>query len=148
MADYVSFKFDGDSLEGLSRHMRESADLVKLETDKMVAEVGAIVTADAKLQAAGHSQSIPSTIRLEVIPGAAIIHAGNADVPLAVLYEKGNKGQRKGKTFKHPVFGDRNNWVEQPRFRFLAPALRRARPLINKKMRVALDRSLEPVERV
>ena len=43
-------------------------------------------------------------------------------VPIAKLYEVGNKGRGGGSTFRHPVFGNRENWVDQPRYPFLAAA--------------------------
>jgi hypothetical protein len=67
---------------------------------------------------------------------------GNA---LAGLYELGNKGGSKSASatsrgvFRHPVFGDRDNWVEQPRYAYLAPAGEKNRPAIEAAVGAALD---------
>lgn len=51
--------------------------------------------------------------------------AGGKNAPLAGLFELGNKGGRSGGggVFRHPVYGNRNNWVQQPTHPFLAAAL-------------------------
>jgi hypothetical protein len=54
-----------------------------------------------------------------------------ADGALAVLYEKGNKGKSEDSpTFSHPVFGNRDAWVAQPRYPFLVPAAERMMPAV------------------
>jgi hypothetical protein len=137
-------KFEGRSLSDLARDMRRAATVVRKETDKTVVAVGAKVAAVAKEEAGRHSKSIPPTIRLAAIPGAAVIRAGNQDTPMAELYEIGNKGgKRTSETFRHPVFGQKDVWVEQPRFRFLAPALAVDRRAITKQMEQAWDKALE-----
>ncbi|MGH2875000.1 MAG: hypothetical protein ACRDNS_02165 [Trebonia sp.] len=46
--------------------------------------------------------------------------AGNV---IAGLYEYGNKDRGPhATTFRHPTFGDREDWQEQPRYPFLQPA--------------------------
>lgn len=68
---------------------------------------------------------------------------GNA---IAGLYELGNKGGSKSASatsrgvFRHPVFGDRDNWVEQPRYAYLAPAGEKNRPAIEAAVSGALDK--------
>jgi len=43
--------------------------------------------------------------------------------PLAGLFEFGNKGSAGAGPFRHPVFGNREVWVNQPTRPYLAPAL-------------------------
>ena len=77
------------------------------------------VAEDAR-QRASFSTRIPATIRVRVGSGANVkIVAGGPGAPDAAPLE--NRG-RAG-TFRHPVFGNRERWVDQPARPFLSPAL-------------------------
>jgi hypothetical protein len=87
---------------------------------------------EARVRASRHSTSIPPTIRVRPLTtDKALVEAGGPDVPLAGLYEYGNKG-RRNMYFIHPVFSkpgeaeyeDRSNWPQQPRWPFMAPSIR------------------------
>src|SRR5947209_9269435 len=139
----VELTFEGRTLEGLARDMRRAAGVVRRETDRTIATVGATITAEAKAKAAEHSKSIAPTIRLAVVPGAALIRAGDEATPIAALYELGNaKSKRTAETFRHPVWGNRDVWVAQPKHPFLAPALAVNRREITKQMERTWDRAL------
>jgi hypothetical protein len=59
---------------------------------------------------------------------------------IAGLYEYGNKGGTSvGGTFRHPVFGDRGNWVEQRRYPFLRPAVEKTKRQAEDAMVNVLD---------
>ncbi len=79
---------------------------------------GKLVADDAKVRAADFSTSIPGSIRSSASSNTATIKAGNAKTPLAALYERPGG-------WRHPVFGNRNNWAAQPNApkRFLHEAL-------------------------
>lgn len=82
---------------------------------KTVAE---LVAADARSRAS-FSTRIPGSIRARSGLNQASIRAGGPSAPNAAPLE--NKG--KGGTFRHPVFGHRQVWVNQQARPFLRPAL-------------------------
>jgi hypothetical protein len=143
-----SFEFSGASLDDLAREMRESALRVRSEVDKTVWTIGAEVNEAAKGIVSPHSQSIPPTMHVEEMPGAAVLKSGGGTVALADLYNRGNagKGGSKSDTFKHPVFG---HWYSatppQKRFPYYAPALKLMRRQITKRMEKAWDEALRPL---
>lgn len=156
------FKFSASSMESFTRELRDTALRVRTETDEAVAVTGGMIRDEAIEVVKAHSQSIPPTIHMDTVPGKAIIHAGSASVPLAVLYEKGNRrgegfdsrrtvtkygarGSFKQKSFKHPVFGDQTNWVDQARYPFLSTARNRVRDAVKPIMERAWDKALEPL---
>lgn len=149
MAD--EFRFEGSDLESLARDLKESALRVRVEVDKTVGEVGELIRDEAKELVSKHSKSIPGTIKVTMIPGAAVVSAGANDVPLAALYELGNKGSKtdsaraSGAWFRHPVFGNTNVWVQQRRYPFLRPTLDVNRRTITKLMDRAWDEALKPL---
>ena len=163
--------FDAAGMDALTLDLRASALAFQVEVDKTVAEVGEEIKESAKVIVSKHSKSIGPTIRVEMVPGAAEVHAGGGDNALAALYELGNKkgGKRKGnqklkligpvtaedrkagaKTrtgFAHPVFGDMETWVTQESFPFLRPALAVNRRVITKRMQKAWGEALAPLLR-
>jgi hypothetical protein len=141
------FRFDGADMEDLSRGLVETARRLQVETDVTVAETGGMLRDAAKAIVGEHSKSIPPTVRMRMVPGAAIIEAGSEDVPLAVLYEKGNRGKNADKdTFWHWVFGNKAIPKQpQKRYPFLRPAVTLLRSEIKARMNKAWDRALEPL---
>lgn len=84
--------------------------------------VGDIVAEEARSIVSGVSQTVPDSIKVRVSSSTVSVVAGGSGVPMAGLLELGNvKGS--GSTFRHPVFGNRNVWVDQPTHPYLAPAL-------------------------
>lgn len=160
------FTFDASSMDGLHRDLLESSVRVRTEIDKTVGVIAEEVKEVAKAMVSKHSKSIPPTMRVEMIPGAAKISAGGVS-PLAVLYESGNKkggksrafnskrtmdtytarGLVKHLSFAHPVFGNKEVWVDEKRFPFLRPALAADRKGITKRMEAAWDEALKPLLR-
>ncbi len=142
MPDEITF--DGSDLQHLARDLREGARKVREETDVTLFKIETELTAEAKVLASAHSKTISGTIRMRQEPGAVIITAGDQAVPIAALYEKGNKGGKvTATTFRHPVFGG-SVWVEQKRFPFLRPALLADRKSITRQLEATWDRALEP----
>ena len=78
-------------------------------------------------RARGDSEKIAGTVktrtRIESKQVVGEVHAGSSAVPEAGLRELGNKGSHDREKFRHPVFGDRGNWVSQKMHRFVAPAV-------------------------
>lgn len=94
---------------------------------------GQVVADDAK-QRASFSTRIPGSIKVRVARGNVKVVAGGPAAPNAAPLE--NKG-RAGK-FRHPVFGDRERWVDQPARPFLAPALEAHREEVAKAIEDAV----------
>ena len=115
----VNIVVDTRGLQQLARDLRRSApDSYKALRGSLRVAVQPVVD-DAKARA-GFSKRIPATIRARIGSGASIkIVAGGPNAPDAAPLE--NKGQAG--TFRHPVFGNREKWVNQPARPFLAPAL-------------------------
>ncbi len=140
-----AIRFDGSDLEHLARDIRSVAQNVRRETDRTVHLIGGEIAASAHTIASQHSPTVAATIKLKLVPGAAIISSGNEQTPIAALWETGNKGSKvTATTFRHPVFGRRDNWVEQPRHPSLRPALALNRRQITKRMEQAWDHALIP----
>ena len=146
MPRFVELEFSGESLDDLAEDLRVSALRFREEVDKTVVKVGEEVGEEAKALARRHSKKVADSIRTIPTPGQVAIRAGEG-VPLAALYELGNKGRggRKSETFSHPVFGNRKVWVKQKRHPFLAPALAANRRHITKMMESAWQQALEPL---
>lgn len=88
----------------------------------MLRGAGEVVAEEARHIASQHSASIPPTIKARTYLATVSVSAGK-DVPLAALYELGNRGgNQDSPTFRHPVYGNRNVFVEQQRYPFLRPA--------------------------
>lgn len=169
-----SVSFDASSLHSLARSIDEAAVRVQAESMRTVWAVGAEVATAAKAEAKKHSTSIPPTVKFEALPGAAVVHAGNPDVKLAVLYEFGNhKKARRGvkfafratgfagpvtraqhlsgmssrKGFAHPVFGNKDVWVTQESHPFLRPTFKVMRRGITVRMKKSWEETLRPLDR-
>lgn len=70
---------------------------------------------------ASWSTRIPRTIRSSVTRRGFAIRAGGGTAPHARSYELGSKGSTS--MLRHPVFGNRDVWVEQPVRPFLFPSV-------------------------
>lgn len=114
----VSIVADTRQLSRLARDLRRaSPDAWKAL--RVALRVAAEPVAQEARSRAGFSTRIPATVKVKVTAGGNIkIVAGGPNAPEAAPLE--NKG-RAG-VFRHPVFGQRENWVEQPARPFLAPA--------------------------
>ncbi len=146
MPDAIEMRAEG--FKELGEELIRATKILKAETRVAVFEAAEEIKEAAKELAAEHSTSIPPTIRVED-PGmeaglpAARVAAGGANVPLATLYELGNVGAKQSvKTFRHPLFGNRNHWYEQPRYRYLGPARTRTRVARGKAMDRAWSKAL------
>jgi len=113
---------------------------------KDLSAAGEIVAAEARKISSEHSQTIPPSIKVRRRVATVAVQAGNADVPLAVLYEKGNKGSNPSSTtFRHPVFGNKNNWVTENRYPFLRPAAEKTMPEVEALVLKELDAAIDEI---
>jgi len=101
-------------------------------------DAGKLVADDATKRAEAFSKSIPPTIKVRTSGINVTVQAGGIS-PLAMLNEK-----RDG--WRHPVFGNRSVWVDQPSHHFLAPALQAKRSevaeLLSHELSAMIDRLL------
>lgn len=117
MIDTSSFRRFADVLR---RHSVELAG----KLDEHLLEAGKLVADEAKSRVSAHSTKVPGTVRVEPREHAVAVVAGGSGVPIAGLFERGNKGRgTTPSTFRHPVFGNSTVWVTQPAHPFLRPAL-------------------------
>jgi hypothetical protein len=99
-----------------SRHMREK-----------LREIGEIV-ADRARSKASWSTRIPGSIKVRTTGVKLSVVAGGDAAPHARVYEMGS--QRNRSMVRHPVFGNRQVWAQNPTRPFLLPALRDVEPEI------------------
>jgi hypothetical protein len=98
---------------------------------KMLRTAGQLIADDAKEIVEGISKSTVETIKVKVTKTRVSVVAGGAGHAISGLEELGNRGGGKSQSanrtgrFRHPVFGDRSNWVDQKRESYLLPALER-----------------------
>jgi hypothetical protein len=115
------------------RELRQlTRDFIGWKPDKQLHQAlrvaGELIADDARILAAEHSKSIPPSIKVRVSKTRISVVAGGEGVPLAGLFELGNKGRGKSQAasrrgqFRHPVFGDKGNWVNQDMHPYLLSA--------------------------
>lgn len=129
----------------------QSPDLRQLYTDlravpgNMTRELRKGVVAAAKpavaavKEEASWSSRIPGSIKAKASFGARStsvqIIADPAVAPEAAVLNHGGRGGQ----FRHPVFGNRNNWVNQAARPFFETAVRRTQPQIEQAIVAVMD---------
>ena len=89
---------------------------------------GDLIADDARKNIEPFSKKIPPTIKVRLSKTRVSVVAGGAGVPTGGLFELGTKGRGKSQAaarsgvFRHPVFGDRGVWVNQPMHPYLLRA--------------------------
>jgi hypothetical protein len=129
---------------------------VRKQLRKELRGSGEMIAGGARLLAGAHSKTIPATIktrtRIQSRKVEVEIRAGSADVPIAGLYELGNKGGSKSQAsagrgqFRHPVFGDRGKWVNQDRYPYLAPIVKLRTAAVTQRVSAAVNQANEAVK--
>ena len=104
-----------------SRALGKAAPELRRAMNKNLKVAGQLVATKAKANVEPYSTSIPPTIRVSLAKGSVTVLAGNNAI--AGLLERGNAGGSTGGNFRHPVFGDTDQWVSQPMHPYLARAL-------------------------
>lgn len=162
------FSFDASSMEALNRVLRDAALKTHTETSKALPEIGAMLAVAASEIVKPHSKSIK--VSDDSVPGLAVVRGKAPNSPLARLYEKGGSrgrtksgrqvfnskrtkqkytshGLRKVASFAHPVFGNKNVWVDEERYPYLRPAASKLQKVIGARMVKAMEDGVGPIFR-
>jgi hypothetical protein len=116
-----------DELRGMSREIRrEIRPAIRKAAEPMVA---------AARQNASWSRRIPKAIRLSNTRRGVSIRVNQKKAPHARPYE-GITGADK---FRHPVFGNRDKWVDQSTRPFLEPAVQAHRGKVRAELVKVVD---------
>lgn len=122
MTDNVSI--DMSSFRKFASDLRKAEPLLLKELNTRMKLAGEIVASDARSRA-GFSTRIPGSIKVGVSAARGVrVYARQAQAPDARPLEHGGIPG----VFRHPVFGNRQNWVDQPAHPFLHPALEAGKP--------------------
>lgn len=120
------------------------------ELRKELRASGEMVAAGARLLADAHSTSISPTIkvrtRIQSRKAEVEIKAGGGKVPIAGLFELGNKGSKsasatRGGRFRHPVFGNKSNWVDQDMHPYMGPTVKLREAAVTRRIGAAVDKA-------
>lgn len=142
---------DTSDFRAVAKALRQAQPELARELRKSLRKAGEIVAVEARSLAEKDSKSIPPTIKVRVASATVSVVAGGKDAPVAGLFELGNTGgsksasaSRKG-VFRHPVFGNRDVWVNQPMHRFLAPAAASRAMQVERAVLGALDQATRTI---
>lgn len=120
---------DTTDFKNVIRVLRKEQPELAKQVRKQLRVAGEIVAAEARRNAAEFSKTIPPTIKVRTAGATVAVIAGGAKAPAASLFELGNTGGSKSATaslggrFRHPVFGDRDVWVETPSRPYIRPSI-------------------------
>lgn len=138
MSDGISI--DTSSFSKFARDLRAVAPELKLELLREMKQAGEIVAEDARARS-DWSTRIPGSIKVSVSGDSIKVVANKKKAPNAKPIE--NHG--KDGTFRHPVFGNREVWVDQRARPFLRPALLAHREMVVAAVKRAVAKALEKV---
>jgi hypothetical protein len=136
---------DTSDFRAVARALRTAQPKLALDLRRQLRAAGQIVADDAKQEIAKVSSRIPPTIKVRTSATTVSVVAGGEGVPIGGLFELGNHGGRKSAAasrsgrFRHPVYGNRQKWVNQPMHPFLAPAAQRKALELDAAVTRALD---------
>lgn len=130
-----SVSVDTSGLQKLARDLRRAAPELLKETQTAMKKAGTIAEVEARLRANYSSSRIGATVRTKARGLNVILYAGGARAPHAAAFEhNGVPG-----SFRHPVFGNRENWVSQQAHPYLLPAAIATQPETERAMLAAVD---------
>lgn len=129
---------DASAMSRLARELKAAAPEVYAAFRSELRAVAQVVATDAKGRAS-FSTRIPATIKVRTGVGTVKVVAGGEAAPDAAPLE--NRGVAG--SFRHPVYGNRNVWVEQQARPFLAPALEAHREAVVTGIEAAVTRAVE-----
>lgn len=116
---------DGDFSVQVARaasDLRAFAATVRREVRPAIQKAAEPIVADARRRASW-SRRIPKAIRVSVAKRGVNIVVSSARAPHGRVFE----GIRGNSSFRHPVFGHRDRWVEQATRPYLSPAVEAGR---------------------
>lgn len=118
MADNAAIRIDLSQLRDLATAIKRAQPEVAKEIGVELKKAGEVVAVEARAIASASSTRIPGTIKVRKSGFTITVQAGGGDAPHAAPFEHdGTPGK-----FRHPVFGNRENWVSQSAHPFLGPA--------------------------
>ena len=138
----------------LAKALRTAQAELYAELHAELREMGQIVADEAKAIVSPYSETIPASIKVNVRGASVSVIAGGGGMekPIAGLFELGNKrgGSKSAaltsrKQFRHPVYGNREVWVNQPMHPFLEPALQKQLPMVEARVTATLDRAARTI---
>lgn len=94
---------------------------------------------DAQDRISPHSNKIPASIRRGGSVGTLTVSAGGPKAPNAAPLENGGQDGE----FRHPLFGDRNDWVNQQAHPFLHPAAEAQADVLGVKIDAVIDEAIK-----
>lgn len=107
-----------------AKGLKKAAPQINKHLHTRLRSLGGIVADEARSNVAPYSTTVPDSIKVRVSGATVSVLAGGAGIPMAGLLELGNLKARSDQTFRHPVFGNMDSWVDQPMHPFLGPAVR------------------------
>lgn len=128
-------------IEGLPeflRALKRYAPEVRKDWNKRARGIAKVIAASAKANASWSSR-IPGAI----VPTATTRFVGvrvlKAKAPHGPLFERGEAGSRNAMSFRHPLFGNRAFWFQEPTRPFVQPAVEKHRGSSLKAMLEAVE---------
>lgn len=110
-------QIDMSQLREFGRVLHRLAPELEKEFRNGLAAAGEIIAAAARRKAGEFSTRIPATVKVRRRGNRVRVVAGGPGAPgAAAINNKGLTG-----IFRHPVFGNREVWVDQPARPFLEP---------------------------
>lgn len=129
---------DTRAMSRLSRDLRRASPVAAAEARARIRAAAEVVAEEARGRAS-FSTRIPGSIKVRGSAFGVKIVAGGPTAPdAAPLENHGREGM-----FRHPVFGNRENWVEQKSRPFLAPALDAHREMVADEIEAAVYKAVE-----
>lgn len=138
MADEI--RIDARELKSLSRDILRVGEETIVEVPAELGVNARALANQAKNIAASYQSSGVSTGGAQAVADSVkasartrsewVVEAGGPNVPLAGLWELGNKRSNpEAPTFRHPVYGGTAPWQNQRKWRFLTMALHQYEPI-------------------
>lgn len=116
----AGFRVTTKELRSLAKDLVKSSKLTRRALLLGLKAAGEVVAVDAR-ERASWSTHIPGTIKTRVSTASVSVKvvAGGPNAPDAAPLENHGKAGK----FRHPVYGNRQVWVDQPARPYLAPAV-------------------------
>lgn len=131
---------DTSSFHKFARDLKRAEPQLAKKLRTNLKAAGELVAQDA-CQRAGFSSRIPQNIKVGVAGNKIRVYVPANKAPEAKPLEHGGRGGK----FRHPVYGNRENWVAQDARPFLRPALLARRALVIVAAKKAVDDALREV---